>query len=150
MQPPAPPMFAEPWHPNPPPMVPRTGTYGLTTPQMQGAVQQMLSPTQNTLPSCGGPDDISDNLRVWDQSVEPPNVPGFSAADLEEPEVITIHNTDSKPAPPLIRWSNSRSLHQGGHFPSWQGQLSPHLRKGASTASPQMIPKWLRCLRHWY
>ncbi len=47
-----------------------------------------------------GPDDTPANLRVWDQPVAPPDVPGFSATDLRiKPKVITIHDTDSEPVP---------------------------------------------------
>ncbi len=46
-----------------------------------------------------GPDDTPAHLLEWDQPVDPPDVPGFTATELGIPETITIHGSDSKPPP---------------------------------------------------
>ncbi len=55
------------------------------------------------------PNDTPENLRVWDQPVEPNDAPTFTAANLDLPEVITIYNTDDKP---LLQYALLRTCTQ--------------------------------------
>ncbi len=74
----------------------------VTNPDNVGGSTSIAVPDPEFPTGTWGPDDTPERLRVWDQPVAPPNVPGFSAADLNKPEVITIHDTDSEPIPPYL------------------------------------------------
>lgn len=84
--------------------VPRTPTSN-TTPEnwclwtmvLDGPFNDPWASTENAVPD----PDPAYPVGSWDQPGVPPDVPGFSATDLGlEPEVITIHDTDSEPVPP--------------------------------------------------
>ncbi len=132
---------------NPPMPAPRTGTYGLATPQTWGAAHRLLFPTQNTPPA---PGDLTTPLNTYSYGTNPWPLPTYPVS--RQPT-----STNLRSSPSTILTANRHQYMNNQPIPGWSYPIlimptepsfkDEHSSNDPGDASPQNPTPWTQTPR---